>query len=511
MKLSNIWVACTIVFIESFCTLVLELIAGRIMAPYIGVSLYTWTSIIGVVLAGISLGNYVGGRIADRAASSRTVGVLFILSGLSALAILVSTAWIMNGDFARSIGLVWRIVLYTSTIFFAPAFLLGTITPVVIKLALDDLSRTGNTVGRIYAVSTAGSIVGTFVTGFYLIEALGTRSIVWAVGILLLLLGFAIAVAGRRVRVPELAAAAVVLAVLGALFSYRNEWAAPCVRESSYFCIRIGTATIDGRPVKSLVLDHLVNSYVDPEDPLFLGYGYERVYNEVTEWRAQDRPNFSSVSIGGGGYTFPKYVSTKYPSASVRVLEIDPAVTQAAFDFLALPRDTTIKTSNQDARLWFIENRPVEQFDIIYGDAFNDLTVPAHLTTLEFDRLARQSLKSDGVMMTNIIDNYRTGEFLRAYLRTLMQTFEYVYLFAPGRAWEGQGPSTYVTVASPSPLDLESFRTFVGPTVRREKFSAIMDDAMLRDYLARGRQFLLTDDYAPVDNLLAPLFVERGF
>src|SRR5438132_14125825 len=99
MRLSNPWIACTIVFVASFCSLVIELIAGRIMAPYIGVSLYTWTSIIGVVLAGISLGNYVGGRIADRWASAFTLGVLFLLSGLTSLGILVSTAWVVGVTF----------------------------------------------------------------------------------------------------------------------------------------------------------------------------------------------------------------------------------------------------------------------------------------------------------------------------------------------------------------------------------------------------------------------------
>src|SRR5438132_4393662 len=128
MRLSNPWIACTIVFVASFCSLVIELIAGRIMAPYIGVSLYTWTSIIGVVLAGISLGNYVGGRIADRAASPATPGVLFLLSGLASPAMLLTTYVVMSANLAQELGLVARIVLYTTAIFFAPAFLMGTIS-----------------------------------------------------------------------------------------------------------------------------------------------------------------------------------------------------------------------------------------------------------------------------------------------------------------------------------------------------------------------------------------------
>src|SRR4051812_27445229 len=194
----RMWISCLLAFISSACTLVIELIAGRIMAPYIGVSLYTWTSIIGVVLAGISLGNYVGGRIADRAASPATLGVLFLLSGLASLAILVTTYVVMSANLAQELGLVARIVLYTTAIFFAPAFLMGTISPVVIKLSLHDLTRTGNIVGRIYAVSTAGSIFGTFATGFYLIEALGTRSIVWLVGLILIVMGLLIGGFARR-------------------------------------------------------------------------------------------------------------------------------------------------------------------------------------------------------------------------------------------------------------------------------------------------------------------------
>src|SRR5438552_1575609 len=262
MRISNPLVACTIVFVASFCSLVIELIAGRMMAPYIGVSLYTWTSIIGVVLAGISLGNYVGGRIADRWASGATLGILFLISGVASLAMLWTTNWVVSYTMPASINLVEKIVVYTAAIFFVPAFLLGTISPVVIKLSLLDLNRTGNIVGRIYAVSTVGAIVGTFATGFYLIELLGTRQIVWVVGLVLLFMGLLV---GQLWRTPPRGAtvgAAVVLVAY--LYLTRDAYAAPCVVESSYYCIRISSNVVDVKPVKSLVLDHLVHSYVAP-------------------------------------------------------------------------------------------------------------------------------------------------------------------------------------------------------------------------------------------------------
>src|SRR6185436_3509454 len=184
------WQSCLLVFIASACTLVIELIAGRIMAPYVGVSLYTWTSIIGIVLAGMSVGNYLGGVVADRQASRRTLGVIFIAGSVASLLILVMTDFVIGQTFRLS--LLLRIVVYTTAIFLLPSLVLGMVSPLVVKLALADLKRTGNTVGTIYAFSTAGSIVGTFLTGFWLISWLGTRSIVWIVAGVLLLTGLAV-------------------------------------------------------------------------------------------------------------------------------------------------------------------------------------------------------------------------------------------------------------------------------------------------------------------------------
>src|SRR5512136_735790 len=173
-----------IVFIASFCTLVIELVAGRIMAPYVGVSLYTWTSIIGVVLAGISIGAWVGGILADRYPRQATLGWLLFLSGVGALTIAPLTDLI--GAAQLQTTLMLRILLLTTAIFFIPSTLLGMISPVVVKLTLDNLNRTGNIVGKIYAFSTLGSIIGTFATGFYLIQLMGTRKLLFSIGLILI-------------------------------------------------------------------------------------------------------------------------------------------------------------------------------------------------------------------------------------------------------------------------------------------------------------------------------------
>ena len=184
----SIWQANIVVFISSACTLILELVAGRVLAPYVGVSLHTWTSIIGVVLAGIAIGNYLGGRIADRRASPTTLAAILFASSLTTIGVLATTAVFAGYGVLSQLPLMARIVGLTFLIFFVPTLLMGMVSPVVIKLTLANLRTTGNTVGTIYAFSTAGSIVGTFLTGFLLVELMGVRAIVISVGVVLLLM-----------------------------------------------------------------------------------------------------------------------------------------------------------------------------------------------------------------------------------------------------------------------------------------------------------------------------------
>jgi len=218
-----------VVFIASFCTLVIELVAGRIMAPYVGVSLYTWTSIIGVVLAGISIGAYLGGLIADRYPRSSTLGWLLFLSGLGAFFISPLTNLVGAAQFQTS--LMIRILLITTIIFLVPSCLLGMISPVVVKLTLKNLEKTGNVVGKIYAFSTLGSILGTFATGFFLISWMGTRQILFTMGIILIL--SALVFGGFFVRKKVLALFFIVLIpLIWAFYGYAFK---PPLDEETYF------------------------------------------------------------------------------------------------------------------------------------------------------------------------------------------------------------------------------------------------------------------------------------
>ncbi|MFK7802026.1 MAG: fused MFS/spermidine synthase [Anaerolineae bacterium] len=498
-----LWRPNLIVFVSNFCIMVLELVAGRIIAPYVGVSLYTWTSIIGVVLAGISLGNYLGGRLADKSASLRNLGFIFLAGGLTSLLILSVniTALIIPAGWP----VIGRILVLITILFFIPSTILGMTSPMVAKLAVKDLSKTGSVVGKIYAFGTIGSIAGTFATGFFLISRFGTFNIVWGVAFIIISLGLLFLFSER----PYFAA--IILPI--ALGSYYYAQTVPdltsiCQEETNYFCIRVvPQEEEDGEIVQKLILDRLVHSYNSLDDPLRLTYGYEKQYAEMTTYLDEKSPDpVSALFIGGGGYTFPRYMRVQFPDSQVTVIEIDPEVTQIAHDLLGVSRDLGIQSINEDARQYLI-GEPDTQFDLIVGDAFDDFSVPYHLTTTEFNELVKSWLKSDGIYMVNLVDG-REARFVRSFVFTLQQSFEHVYLVPTSINWRESPRTTFVVTASDTELDIDqlaSYRLFED----NGKFVAnLMSAEELESFLAEGTTLLLTDDFAPVEQMLAPTFRE---
>ncbi len=510
----GLWVSYFIVFVASACTLVLEIVAGRILAPFIGVSLYTWTSIIGVVLAGISLGNYLGGVAADRIGSRRTLGILLLAGGLASLVVLPLATADLTTIFPREYPLMLRIVLLTTLLFFPPSLVLGMISPVVIKLALTDLKHTGNVVGKIYAFSTLGSIVGTFATGFVLIAYFGTRWIVFGVGITLIVMAI---IFGDffRARKGNLAAGAVAAALLAALLfqiNTRNALSSGCYKETNYYCIKVTDHIVSGdRLVKTLVLDHLIHSYNSIEEPTFLVYGYIKVYAEMVEYVAANKPDYSAFFVGGGAYTLPRHMEVRHPRALIEVTEIDPGVTDTNFERMGLDPDTRIITYNTDAREIVKQKQGRQKFDLVFGDAFNDLQIPYHLTTREFAQMIRELLHDDGMYLALVIDKLRGGQFIPSYVRTVQSVFPYVYILADGTPWNSPFANTYVVAASATPIDFERLKGLPGQGTGGRSIVQVMPADQMAEWQQNTPSVLLTDDYAPADNLVAPLFVERGF
>lgn len=506
-----------IVFFSSFCLMVIELVAGRIMAPYLGVSLYTWTSIIGVILGGISIGNYLGGRIADKTKPEFSLGLIFLLAALFSVMIIFLS--FIVGDFLKNtpFHLLLSTLFFSFFVFFPPSVLLSCITPIVIKSNLKDLTKTGRTVGRIYAFSALGSILGTFATGYFLISFLGTRLIIFIISLLLFLFGLDFI--GWELFKKTILKDKKTFFLLFFLIIIGFLMPVPCKWESNYYCIDLVSYqdSESGKTAIALRLDNLIHSYITKGDPNYLGYEYEKIFAILAEYQKKE-DNFDLLFLGGGGYVLPKYLENNYKMAKLDVIEIDPKVTKINYQYLGLVPTTTIVTYNEDARIFLDQLDVSKKYDIIYGDTFNDLSVPYHLTTYEFNQKIKAHLKPAGYYAVNVIDNIKIGSFLSSCLNTLSKTFAYVYLAPADRKWaEAEKRNTYVILAGNQPINLSSWgqaskkmtENKIVDEKKIEDVNFLADSNELNNFLASAKKVLLTDDYVPVDNLLAPIFADK--
>jgi MFS family permease len=593
-------------FVASLAFMALEMVAGRLVSRHLGSSIYGWTSVIAVMLGGLSLGNFLGGKVADFVKNEKQASWLFLVASVLTVSILVletppkwlSSRFLNGSDRAvlshaitltkvdlpviGTVKLGWpsRVLLVTAAMFFVPAIAMGTVSPVVVKLAVERLrksKRTGTAIGQVYAWGMVGSIIGTFLTGFVLIDLLGSKGVLLVLGTLL---AFSATGLGSvwHAAWAGIPLGLCVIAFLpypwfekqGMAWGIREESGNPdttedslaWVDESDYYYIKVTNEPDADGPKRTLVLDNLIHGYFILGHPERLDYDYEHIYGLVAYRVAQakakaagsakpeDAP-LSTLFLGGGAYTFQRYMQHKYPKTVVDVAEIDPAVTRANHKALGLPTDTTIHTAWGDARQFVEKNQDVKKYDLVFGDAFNDFSVPWHLTTREFNEKLNKMLSDDGVYMINIIDAYesdtkaedkaekkikreeitapaakkrvkdeemrramRFGGFLGSWVKTAELTFPHVYIFGTDEPPGSGLRETFVVVASKKPLAVDDLgareddpKFFQSDKLFEPKPFGEKDRKAVE---VRSRGIVLTDDYAPVENLLAPVAETRG-
>ncbi len=506
-----------IAFFAAVCLMVVELLASRMIAEQAGSSLYTWTSVIGVVFAGMSIGNYVGGALSDRFEPACFIGWLFLAASAGVVGVLVLT-YVFSTDTPFA-SWHWPAMVFTTVFctFFVPSLLLGTFAPAATKVAVQRTAVVGTTIGSVSAWNAAGSIVGTLAAGFWLIPALGTRSLTVLVASLLALAGVALG-PRRRVQAVWAAIAVTLLVLTRASVPALAEWkhqellqdsgSDPFSAESAYQAIRIYEESSDDdadRTLRVVSLDHLIHGYVDIKDPSYLNYGYERVYADIARRYAAGQPRVSAFFVGGGSYTFPRWLLTEWPGSETLVAEIDPMVLEANYRATGLPRNTPIRTVVMDARNAVDELPAGRQFDFFFGDAFNDLAVPYHLTTLEFSQKVASHLKPGGAYLVNLIDNYASGLLLGSFVGTLERVFKHVYVFCTEPDGVVNRRDTFVVAASNVPLDTHGWQPHHGTHFE----GSLLTPANLSELRKKCGGRILTDDNAPVEVLIAPVVRER--
>ncbi|MGD2044390.1 MAG: fused MFS/spermidine synthase [Acidimicrobiia bacterium] len=476
----NQLLARSLVFFTSASVLVIEILAARLLAPYLGVSLEVFTGIIGVILAGISLGAWLGGRAADRGDPRKLLGPLLVAGGLTALAAPLVIDLVGPGLSPGPVSIVFA----STAGFFAPAAILSAVTPVIVKIQLESLERTGRVVGTYSAIGTAGAILGTFATGFVLIAAFPTRPIVVA-------LGAALTVTGLILWSTRASWALMSVGVAGVLAVSLVVFAGPCEYETTYSCaiVRVDDDRPSGR---LLILDRVRNSYVDLEDPTYLEFRYIKLIVDILETETSPGP-LNMVSIGGGGFTLPGYVEETRPGSENTVLEIDRRLVEIGRDDLALSDDVEVVV--EDARI-SLRDIPEASADVVVGDAYSGASVPWHLTTVQFNTQIARVMKPGGIYVMNVID-YADLDFIRSEAATLREVFSDVALFAPTSYLAGDAGGNFILVAANSPIDVGAIEAAIR---QRGGVEDGISGEALTGFIDGART--LVDDYAPVDQML---------
>lgn len=469
--------------------MVVEIVAARMLAPLVGMTVFSWTAVIATVLAGLSAGHWIGGIVADRD-PTRLGARLFQM--LVATALLTTTPVLLVAPVhaaAEGLGLGWMAATVTvaGVCFAMPSLLAGAVTPVLTAAAVaGSPGRTGLVIGRMFALGAAGAILGTMLAGFVLLQwigSIGSLAVVAAAEAMVAVLFL------RDLRAPAIGALVVagVLAGSGAPLL-----AAPyCRVESRYYCLDlVDTTAWAGFPSRGMFMDGWVQS-VEPTD------GSDRLAIEahafLDAWaRRRFRPDdaWSGFFVGGGGYSLPMRWVARWPEAAAVVAEIDPAVTAFAAEIGFRRPSGRVRVRDDDARS--VLRRESARYDLVFSDAFSGHTMPAHLVTVEFHRLVRDRLKPGGTYAINAYDWAGDPRFLAATVRSLLQVFAEVTVWRSGSGPMRPGGRTpYILLASEGGMDPAPVTEAGGGR------SWTMQPALP----GMAEALVLTDDYAPVDRL----------
>ena len=418
-----------IVFLAGAIGMGLELIAARVLSPYVGSSNVVWTSIIGIILASMSIGYYLGGKLADKDADIKKLSDILLIAALSTSFIPILETLIVK-ELAGMIGnLIIAAILCAIIVFSVPSFILATISPFAVKIKSKEEKELGALSGRISSLSTIGSIVGTFFMGFVLIPKVGVTNINIGVTVVLTIMSILTRENKDKKYLLKIIIFILVLLLLIGLGKYNFKVSNPDIildTDSQYSRIWVREVEAEGTTYRTLQVDRGLESYIDAKTGE-MGARYLRYY-DLFEYFNKNAEN--TLLIGGAAYTYPIHYLKKYENKNIDVVEIDNKMTQIAAEQFGLDiNEPRLKIYSQDGRSYL--NYSENKYDTILIDAFKGSNVPFELTTYEALINARNMLNEDGMVLTNVISALagKDAKFIEYEYATYQKIFEEVRLF----------------------------------------------------------------------------------
>jgi spermidine synthase len=517
------------VFTSGAALLCAELAASRLLAPFFGNSLFVWGALIGVFLGGLAIGYWAGGALADRIPAPELLAVVIALgaAGLLAAPFLDDHVleWVVDWDPGPRANPVIASIL----LFGLPSILLAGVTPIAVRLRVRELETIGRTAGGLFSVSTVGSIVGTFLTAFWLIPELGTHQVLGVAAAALFAVAAAVAAVQRRAVGAVVTAAACAGAIVAAFAlapgtggrlsaAEARNWSpvyrmrqSPAARPAndytgSKILYRKDTeyhqlAVVQDGDTRVLRFGSSFQSAMNVTRPFATEFSYTDLFSLATLYR----PSMDSMLfLGLGGGSAPKRMWRDFPELQIDVVELDPVVVDVARRYFAVPDDPRLEIENEDGRLFLAKTD--RKWDAIAIDVFYEDGIPFHMSTFEFLELVREHLEPGGVVLMNVIGSIEDSgsELFRALYRTYRAVFPTVVVHpdvAPGGGLQNLMVVATEQPAAAKPELLDRWRA------TRKRTPTYPDlQKRITDRVGTGIEIddvpTLTDDYAPTDALL---------
>ncbi len=499
------------VFVSGAVVMALELLGSRLLAPVFGNSIFVWGSLIGVVLAALSAGYYLGGRLADLKPEFQSLSIIIFAAAILVLALPSIAPSLFDLVIKLNIGDRYSPLLATTVLLGPPSLLLGMVSPYGIRLAAKTYKKLGKVSGNLYALSTLGSIVGTFLTVFVLIPEFGVNKIIVALGVTLLVVAFL--GLGFRMKILVLLILVIVPFAAPSMVNRRLTVAAYTLAlgdsiyetDTPYHHLVVADSYDPAHQsyIRILILDDNLHSAMDLKDPTRTVFAYTDYFHIGVLLN----PSMTRVLfIGGGGFTGPKSFLRDYPNVTVDVAEIDPEVIRVAEQYFAVnASNPRLHIYNEDGRIFLQKTN--EKYDLVVLDAYSKSYVPFHLMTTEFFGEVANHLTQKGSVILNLISGISgdRSQLLEAEAKTMHGVFQNVYVF-PVRGSDYQEPQNIILVATlDSTLLSEADFKHLASATPIVRVPAMKDYVTNYFTLGSSDAPVLTDNFAPVETLLNPI------
>ena len=490
-------------FFAGMSVMAVELGASRLLAPYFSSSQIVWTIIIGTIMIAMALGNLYGGKKADKDPNPDKLYGRILLAAIWIAAIPVVGKYIILGISGvlilavNSNFLIIAAFIACMIIFVFPLFLLGTVTPSLVKFSVDSLDDSGSVVGKLNAFNTIGSIIGTFVPTFISIPAVGT-SITFLIfaGILLILCIIYFVSSKINFKEAKKVPVSIVLFIVCCILGHNGSFAfwqtdLTFEGESIYNYLQVYENSQEV-VLSTNVLFGVQSVYLKDKGMTGMYYDYAMAAPYMSGVNEKD--NLDILILGNGSGTFATQCERYFDNCNIEGVEIDQKITDLAVEYFDLPKDVPVTTYDGRAYLNAIDRK----YDVIMVDAYQDITIPFQMSSIEFFTLVKDHLKDDGVMVVNMNMRGQSEGNINQYLAdTISHAFSEIYTV------EVSGSTNRELFASNNPEMLSVFEENINLGLGRceEELELMMARVSLDLEAYEPGEYLMTDDKAPVELL----------